>query len=61
MHEKRVFKVSYSRETAMSISCIWLLVGFVRSQLSSNNRGPFDASLYEDFSDLTSLTSNHYI
>ena len=31
MWEKDSFKVSYTTETAMSISGIWLLVGLVRS------------------------------
>ena len=43
----------------MCISGIWLLVGFVRSLKSSHKRGFFSASLCEDFSDLTSPTSNH--
>ena len=43
----------------MLIDGIWLLVGFVRSLLSSHKRGFFSASLCEDFSDLTSPTSNH--
>ena len=45
----------------MSIFDIWFLVGLVRSLLSSHKRGFFTASLYEDFSDLTSPTSNLYI
>ena len=45
----------------MCISGIVLLAGPVRSLLSPHNRGFFSASLCEDFSDLTSPTSNHYI
>ena len=45
----------------MCISDIWLLLGLVMSLQSSHKRGFLTASLYEDFSDLTSPTSNHYI
>ena len=55
------FKVSYTPENALCIYSIWLLVGLVRSLLSSQKRGFFGASLCEDFSDLTSPISNHYI
>ena len=44
----------------MPISGIWLLVWLVRSLYSSHKiRIFFTASLCEDFSDLTSPTSNH--
>ena len=59
-HAEIVFKVSYTTETAMSVSGIWLLVELVRSRVFSlHRRGFFTASLCEDFSDLTSPTNNY--
>ena len=43
----------------MCISGIWLLVVLVRSLESSHKKDFYSASLCEDFSDLTSPTSNH--
>ena len=59
MSEKISFKLSSATVTPKSISGIWLLVGLVGSLLSPHNRCFFTASLCEDFSDLTSPTSNH--
>ena len=43
----------------MSISGIWLLVGLMRPLSYTHKRNLFSASLCDDFSDLTSPTSNH--
>ena len=56
---KIVFKVSYTTETVVCISGIWLLVGLVMTLKSSNKRVFLSVSLCENFSDLTIPTSNH--
>ena len=53
--KKNVLKVTYPTEIAR---CIWLLVGLVRSLQSSLKEALKKPLLCEDYSDLTSPTSN---
>ena len=52
---KHFLRVSYSKEIA---TCIWLLVGLERSLKSSHKEALKKTLLGEDYSDITSPTSN---
>ena len=52
-------KMIFNKFTTEIARCIWLLVGLVRSLKYSNKEALKKPLLCEDWSDLTSPTSNH--